>query len=1217
MKGFKALYSALAKMIGTKLATGITVAALTVASTAGICVIGYSGHLIGNYIEAQQEEENTLLTYDSGAAEETSPESPQETEASVQNPEQNPGQNPEQNLEQNVTEETEEVNNKDLVTSNSSNTSNRSNASNKRSEKKVSPKVPESVKKPSVQTPVLAQTQKEEELSSTEQPQNEGVDISSSDDQSSESGSRNEGAEKGDSGEGSDPFEPTESGRFLNHKIHDYIEPMAFAIDTEAYKGLNFDSDSYDRMLTKQYTVMVYLCGTDLETGQNEEGTRDIMKMLSQEYDMDKINVLLCAGGTSSWKNTYMSKDGNDNCDNDGVRCNIYYLNPASEELKNISNRVDIGKKREDDITKNLVLNEDTLRLLVSLDPTDMGEDELLAGFINFSSEYFPAENYGAILWNHGGGINGRICFSDSNEEEGVTGSGITAEELECALASSTLGKNCEKLGFIGFDACMMGSTELAYNISPYCEYMVGSMEYTSGGWSYGDIFQYISKQEERDTLNKDIALMIADKYYETHSDNYDNVASIACYDLKEMQTTVDQINTVSDSILELYNKEIYPQHPELASECYRILKQAKLHSYENGTDVKWSTYQYVDQNSFFTYLKNAFGELEEDYRIQQEEEWSTDAQKAAETEILVEHLENLQTDIDEILKNDALLFAGAHYYGQEVFRKTEGDTGIDYSDFWKELRGEAIAGTNIYMPYDAIAGADMETYREMNLMDGYTRLLNQYMEQAGSQEEKERIERLIQEVDYADIFEAPALKTTEKGNVPYLQVQVKAEYEEGKKPEDGEDPYTDFADTLSAMKVYISNYQDLPSDQDNQYKDMVIADAKINFSSMTGENKQINVVLELLENVVGYLAQGELWQDDATVVWDWARESYLELDDNISNKSERINKLFSSDEEKLDATAWKTVSGMSYAKYTEGELEKLEDGKDAILYFKKVFSADSEEYHYEYQGASIEDENSYSLADNAAISFYHYYISEEGKEEVFHDIDVKLATDSSETICIYEKYLCGEEMSQYNSYTVGVESLGGECYIIPPDEDAQSDQYRDNPYKVGNEAETEAEANEETDPENPDESKALRNEEADKSEVLTETEEQTGSEVATETEERTGSEADTETEEQTGSEAATETEEQTGSEAATETEEQTESEAATETEEQTGSEAATETEEQTESEAVTETETAKESEPSEDTEEEIPESTPVSSDNSPYQVEASDENASKKEDDI
>ena len=1032
MKGVKSFHSALAKLVGTKLATGITVTVITAVSAVGIGVIGYSGHLIGNYIEEhrlQQEEPESVLTYDSETAEETRPELTEKTDLPVQDPVEN------------AAEEKEEADHKSIA------------APNQRLAEQVSPITRDVVTEPVANLPVIEEAQQQSEPLTTAQQQDtntENVKKSSSGKKSSGSGSKNDG-------NNSESFDPAEEVQFLNHKVKGLVEPMTFAVDTEAYQRLYDDSDIYDRMLTKPYTVMVYLCGTDLERGESEEGTRDIMQMLSQKYDMDRVNVLLCAGGTSDWKNTYMGKAGDDGCNNDDVRCNIYYLNPASEQLDKIDSdkRHDFGKDVEEEATKNLALNEDTLRLLVSLDPTDMGEDELLAGFINFAADYFPAEHYGAILWNHGGGLNTGVCSSDSNEEEGVTGSNITADELECALASSTLGKNNEKLGFIGFEACMMGNTELAYNLSPYCEYMIGSMEYTSSGWNYGDIFQYISEQEERDTLNKDIALKIAEEYYATHSANYDNVASIACYDLNTIRTTVDQINKVSDAILELYNREIYPQHPELASECYRILKQAKLHSYENGTDAGWTTFQYVDQNSFFTYLKNAFGELETVY-ADQKEEGDVGEEEAEELERLAEHLKNLQTDIDEILKNEALLFAGAHYYGQEVFQKTETDTDITYSDFWKELKGEAIAGTNIYMPYDMYAGDKMGTYREMNLMDGYTRLLNQYMEQAGSSEEKERKKELRKEMNYADMFEAPVLKKTAQGNVSYLQVQIKPEYEEGKKPEHGEDPYTDFMDTLSTMKVYISNYQKL---SDEKYIDMVIADADIKFSSLTGVNKQINVVLDSMENAVGYLAKGELWQDvqdTAKTVYDWARLSYLENADNSDQKSARIKSLFGNDDEEIDAAEWKTISGMTYAKKEAGELE---DGKDAVLYFKKVYGEGGDAYHYEYQGASIEIAETYSRAESEdAISFYHYYISEEGKEEAFDEIDVILDTKSSEAICLYEKDLLSDEMSPYNNYTVGVNFIGSTTYVIPP-EDAHSDQYSDNPYLVGDEAEDDADA--------------------------------------------------------------------------------------------------------------------------------------------------------------
>lgn len=1239
MKGFKSLYSTLAKTLGTKMATGITVTAITVTSTAGICVVGYSGHLIGNYIEEHQEETESLLTYDSEIAEETKPGRVQEEEIPVQS------------LEENLTEETEKEESQtkqqgEEGASHNHEEVNRNHVAvtNQKPVEEISPQVADTVTTPVVTTPVLPVTQQISDTLTTIQQQDTNIvnaKKSSSGKHSSKSDSKDDGLGSENSGDNPEPIAPSEEVQFLNHKVSGYIEPMTLTIDTEAYRKLYGDSDKNDKMFTKTYTVMVYMCGTDLETGSSEEGTHDIMKMLSQKYDMTNTNVLLCAGGTSTWKNTYMGNDGDDGCNNDDVRCNIYYLNPDSEKLDDIENRDKLGQEKADEDTKNQVLNEDTLRLLVSLDPTDMGEDELLAGFINLATEYFPADNYGAILWNHGGGLNSGVCFSDSNEEKKVTGSAITAEELECALASSTLGKNNEKFGFIGFDACMMGSTELAYNISPYCEYMIGCMEYTSGGWNYGDIFQYISGQEERDTLNKDIALKIANEYYDNHLDNYDNVASIACYDLSTIQTTVDQINKVSDSILELYNEEIYPKHPELASECYRILKQAKLHSYENGTDKERSTFQYVDQNSFFTYLKNAFRELELSYLEQEVKEWETDTEKAAETEILTEHLNNLQTDIEEILKNDTLLFAGAHYYGQEVFQKAE-NAGITYSAFWNELKGEAIAGTNIYMPYDWLAGSEMGTYQEMNLMDGYARLLKQYMEQAGSSEEKERIEELSKEVNYANIFEAPVLKETSEGNVPYLQVKVKEDYEEGKKPEHGEDPYTDFMDTLSSMKVYISNYQELSKDK---YVDMVIADADINFSSLTGENKEVNVVLSTLKDVVGYLATGKLWEDtktvlqDAKTVYDWGRLSYLENEDKSDEKNGRINELFGSADNEIDATEWKTFKGMSYLESEEGTLGS---GEEAILYFQKIVNDDSDDY-YVYKGASIEYNNTYSKAENQAISFYHYYINDDGEEQRFDEIDVKLDT-TSEEICLYEKYLCKEDFSQYNNYTIGVESLQIETYVIPPVATAQSEEYSDNPYLVGAEVTTDAQTKSGSDEGDTNGNATSKNKEDDVGEIDTskgasETKDETDSELFTEEETTSVSEAPIEAESMEESELSTETEEESDEKATMETEttenelseameETDESVDSSKTEEETDSESTIETGmieendfsiEETENESSSDSETANNeaaSETSETDEGQSSESDSASSDNASSEENTSEENSSKKEED-
>ena len=78
-----------------------------------------------------------------------------------------------------------------------------------------------------------------------------------------------------------------------------------------------------------------------------------------------------------------------------------------------------------------------------------------------------------------------------------------------------------------------MGSTELAYNLSPYCEYMIGHSELTAGGWNYHEIFNDISVKTANLTSesSKEIAKMIVDRYQESHKGFDDSVASVACYD--------------------------------------------------------------------------------------------------------------------------------------------------------------------------------------------------------------------------------------------------------------------------------------------------------------------------------------------------------------------------------------------------------------------------------------------------------------------------------------------------------------------------------------------------------------------------------------------------------------------------------------------------------------------------------------------------------------
>jgi len=124
----------------------------------------------------------------------------------------------------------------------------------------------------------------------------------------------------------------------------------------------------------------------------------------------------------------------------------------------------------------------------------DLGEinsanPEQLVNFVKWGIKKYPAEKYAIILWNHGAGWReptgidlerrrGRgICFDQSSNDF------MSAGELNQALEEiyRNLGR---KIDFVGMDACLMGMTEIAYNLKDHCRYITFS-ESSIYGWPY------------------------------------------------------------------------------------------------------------------------------------------------------------------------------------------------------------------------------------------------------------------------------------------------------------------------------------------------------------------------------------------------------------------------------------------------------------------------------------------------------------------------------------------------------------------------------------------------------------------------------------------------------------------------------------------------------------------------------------------------------------
>ncbi len=183
-------------------------------------------------------------------------------------------------------------------------------------------------------------------------------------------------------------------------------------------------------------TIMVYMCGTDLES-RSAMATSDLSEMTKANIS-DNINLLVYTGGCSRWQNNVVSSSVNQ----------IY--------------RIRSGKLE---------------RLVADDGAKVMTNPSTLSSFIKWSAENFPANRYDLIFWDHGGGSVSGYGYDEKNKRSGS----MSLSGINKALKDGGV-----TFDFVGFDACLMATAETALMVDDYADYMIASEETEPGiGWYY------------------------------------------------------------------------------------------------------------------------------------------------------------------------------------------------------------------------------------------------------------------------------------------------------------------------------------------------------------------------------------------------------------------------------------------------------------------------------------------------------------------------------------------------------------------------------------------------------------------------------------------------------------------------------------------------------------------------------------------------------------
>lgn len=254
------------------------------------------------------------------------------------------------------------------------------------------------------------------------------------------------------------------------------------------------------------WTILVYLCGTDLES-EGYAATSDIIEAVSAQYSED-VRIVYQTGGTYQWYE-------------------------------------DIGISNTS--IQRWVTVDGDIELVDELDDASMGDSDTLADFVSWGVENYPAKRMGLVFWNHGGGSISGVCFDENHDSDS-----LSLREIDSAL-NSVYDRMSDKFEFIGFDACLMSTLETANILVPYARYMFASEETEpGGGWNYTDIMNFLAENPDAD--GNQLGEMQCESYYQHCIDNGDpDGTTFAITDLSKIDSL---ISAFDQTAREMYESE-------------------------------------------------------------------------------------------------------------------------------------------------------------------------------------------------------------------------------------------------------------------------------------------------------------------------------------------------------------------------------------------------------------------------------------------------------------------------------------------------------------------------------------------------------------------------------------------------------------------------------------------------------------------------------------
>ena len=311
------------------------------------------------------------------------------------------------------------------------------------------------------------------------------------------------------------------------------------------------------------YTIMLYLCGSDLESGATydkngnflgyyESNGRamsnnidEILSIAGQERyaDVDtsqigdNINIIIETGGAKRWYGGYPD------------------LDQTKVQRWHVDNQSMVLDKTVGNASSNRMCTTETFQ-----------------SFIEWGLSNYPAKKTAVIISDHGNGMQGVCADEYSSGWDMLTGN-ETVDALNNAYENS---------GIKGYDACLMAMQDVASYNMDFFNYQISSQESEpAGGWDFDGWIPTLLNDPSVSMLN--LGKSICDTYhdkvdaiykeYAKEGSQYEwyadfNDACLSLMDLSKMQSYINAWETMTTTI-NASNATVFEKLVGYAKECY------------------------------------------------------------------------------------------------------------------------------------------------------------------------------------------------------------------------------------------------------------------------------------------------------------------------------------------------------------------------------------------------------------------------------------------------------------------------------------------------------------------------------------------------------------------------------------------------------------------------------------------------------------------------